>query len=209
MIGVIDYDAGNIRSVLNALEWVGASARLIGQPAEMDDCRGLVLPGVGAFRSAMDELEATGLADGLRAWASHRQRPLLGVCAGMQLLAARGEEGGTCAGLGLAEAAVIRITPNPPARVPHIGWNEVVHRRDAVLWGPQQQAFCYFAHSYAMTFEDPAERARWVVGETDQGGNIVAMVEHDNVMGAQFHPEKSQKDGLAILRNFVEAAERW
>lgn len=209
MIGVIDYDAGNIRSVLNALGWVGAPARLIERTAEMEECRGLVLPGVGAFRSAMDELEARGLADGLRDWASERRRPLLGVCAGMQLLAARGVEGGDAGGLGLIEAAVLRITPAPPARVPHIGWNEVVRRRDATLWGPLDRAYCYFAHSFAMTFDDDGGRARWVVGETDHGGGIVAMVEHENIMGAQFHPEKSQKHGLAILKHFVEAAEKW
>ena len=209
VIGVINYDAGNIRSVENAVRWVGGEARLIDRPAQLDDVRGVILPGVGAFIPAMRQLENAGLADALRDWVSVRQRPLLGVCLGMQLLAARGTEGGEYSGLGLVPAEVVPIEPAKGIRVPHVGWNLVEKSKDATLWDGLDQATCYFVHGFRLRFAASEVARDWVIGTTDHGGPIAAMVERANVMGAQFHPEKSQKDGLAILKAFVRAAEAW
>lgn len=209
MIGVINYDAGNIRSVENAVRWVGGETLLVDRPGQLDEVRGVILPGVGAFIPAMRELEKAGLADALRDWGLEKGRPLLGVCLGMQLLAARGTEGGEHPGLGLVPAEVVAIEPANGARVPHVGWNLVEKTSDAALWDGLARATCYFVHGYKIRFPRPDDADTWVIGTTDHGGPIAALVEHGNVMGAQFHPEKSQKDGLAILKAFVRTADAW
>lgn len=209
MIGLINYGAGNIRSVQNAVRWIGGESVVIEAPAELKHVNGVILPGVGAFIPAIRALESAGLADALRRWALEDQRPLLGVCLGMQLMARRGTEGGTYEGLGLMPAEIVRLVPGAGARIPHVGWNQIEMRGGGVLWRGIQTATCYFVHSYQMSFPDAADQARCVTGMTDHAGPIVATVEDGNIMGAQFHPEKSQRDGLDMLRNFIEVAERW
>lgn len=204
MIGLLNYGVGNLRSVLNALRWIGAPAQLIDSPAQLDGARGLILPGVGAFIPAMEKLREKGFIEPLRKWALTDRKPLLGVCLGMQLLAATGTEGAEHPGLGVIDATVTKLTTAPGVRVPHVGWNHVRKVRNARLWANLEQAECYFVHSYQLSFADRAAYERTVIGETDNGGPIVAMVAQDNVVGAQFHPEKSQRDGLAILKNFAE-----
>ncbi len=209
MIGLINYGAGNLRSVINALRWVEAPMQLIERPEQMKDVGGLILPGVGAFIPAMQKLNEAEFTGPLQRWAGEEGRPLLGVCLGMQLLAAKGTEGGDCEGLGLVDAVIERLVPAEGVRVPHMGWNSVEKVRDARLWEGMDSADCYFVHGYHMAIKDPDEHARATIGITDHGMPVVAMVECENVMGTQFHPEKSQKDGLAILKNFVEFARKW
>ena len=193
MLAVVNYGAGNIRSVVNALTWLETEVRVADRPAALADAAGVILPGVGAFIPAMERLDALGFADALRDWVTVRGRPLLGICLGMQLLAERGTEGGERAGLGLIAARVERLAGSASARV-----------RPATLWGTLEGAVCYFVHGYQLAFADSEARKRWLVGTADHGGEVIAMAEHELVMAAQFHPEKSQRDGLAMLANFVE-----
>lgn len=209
MIGLVNYGVGNLRSVENAVRWVGGEVRLVDTAADLDGVNGVILPGVGAFAAAMTALNESGFSDAIRDWATVKRRPLLGVCLGMQLLAKESTEGGTVAGIGVIDARVERIRPDGGARVPHVGWNLVEKRRDSVLWNGNERATCYFVHSYALVFDDPETAERCVIGTTDHGGEIVAMAADDNVMGAQFHPEKSQRDGLDMLANFVRVADAW
>lgn len=209
MIGIIDYSAGNIRSVKNALSWIGSESLLISEPQHLTDVSGVILPGVGAFGPAIAELERTGLADAVREWAIDHQKPLFGVCLGMQLLARRSNEGGEHQGLGIVPGDIVALRPHEAARIPHIGWNVVEKTRPSKLWGKLDQATCYFVHSFHMTFANQSDLVRYASGETHHGESFVSMLEHANVMAAQFHPEKSQSDGLAILRNFVDLAQSW
>ncbi len=209
MIGIIDYGAGNVRSVKNALSWIGSESLLISEPRQLTDVSGVILPGVGAFGPAMAALERTGLADALRDWAIERQQPLFGVCLGMHLLARRSHEDGEHLGLGIVPGDIVAMQPTPSARIPHVGWNMVEKTRPSRLWGPLDQATCYFVHSFRMTFTDPGDLDVYAAGTTHHGEQFVSLLEHANIMGAQFHPEKSQSDGLAILRNFVEVAQSW
>jgi glutamine amidotransferase len=190
---------GNLRSVLNAFERVGAEARLVSEPAEVVAAERVVVPGVGAFRDAIATLRERGLAQALRDVAS-AGRPLLGVCLGMQLLATRSSEFGDHAGLDLIPGTVERLRPEG-LRVPHVGWNDLeVRRRDDPLLrdlGPEPTF--YFLHSYEFRPNDPGA----VTGVTDYGGPITATVAAGNVFGAQFHPEKSSDDGLTLLRGFL------
>lgn len=209
MIGLINYGVGNLRSVTNALRWIEAPMQLIERPEQIKEVDGLILPGVGAFKPAMQKLNEAEFTGPIQRWASEEGRPLLGVCLGMQLLAKKGLESGDCKGLGLIDGIVERLVPVEGVRVPHMGWNKVEKISDARLWDGLDSADCYFVHSYHMTINDPDEYDRTAIGTTDHGIPIVAMVECDNVMGTQFHPEKSQHDGLAILKNFVKFVRQW
>ena len=199
MIGVVDYGMGNLRSVLNALESVEAPARLVATPTEAREAERLILPGVGAFGAAMDRLEEQGLAESLPGLVADG-RPLLGICLGMQLLADSSAEHGERAGLGLIPGEVVRIETDPPLRVPHVGWNDAAIVRDTpLLRGMSDPPTFYFVHSYVFEAADPGA----VTATTDHGRALTACVEGDGVYGAQFHPEKSQRDGLTLLRNFA------
>ncbi len=204
MIALIDYGAGNVRSVHKALEAVGAQVRIV---RDGDDLRGaakIVLPGVGAFGDCMAALRRQGLdraihqavADGV---------PFLGICVGMQVLLEVGEEMGYHAGLGLLPGRVVRFPDDLTARglkIPHTGWNQLHHlQENALLESVPSGAWVYFNHSYFVQTEP-----RYVISTADYGGPFPAVVGWRNVYGVQFHPEKSQRVGLRILRNFVESA---
>ena len=199
MIGVVDYGMGNLRSVLNALEAIEAPARLVATPEEARAAERLVLPGVGAFGAAMERLDAQGFADALPDLVAGG-RPLLGICLGMQLLADRSTEHGDHRGLGLIPGDVVRIQTDPSLRVPHVGWNDAaIVRETPLLCDLSDPPSFYFVHSYVFQTADPGA----VTATTDYGRPLTACVEGDGVYGAQFHPEKSQRDGLALLRNFT------
>jgi glutamine amidotransferase len=202
MIGVIAYGAGNLKSVQNALTWLGVESRLVEKPAELVDVRAVILPGVGAFGPAMARLVEKGFATAIRDWAA-AGRPLLGICLGMQLLARSSEEGGEHAGLDLVEARIVKMKGGPDARIPHMGWNTVKRVRPSKLWGEIEEVTCYHVHSYRFSFDSEAAERDWTVGIVEHGERFASMIERGNVMGTQFHPEKSQADGLAVLRNFV------
>jgi glutamine amidotransferase len=200
-IGVIDYGMGNRRSVEKALEHVGAGVELTSDHDALRACDGLVLPGVGAFPQAMRNLDALGLPELIRDLVG-AGRPLLGICLGMQLLFDTSEELGGAAGLGLIGGGVARLQTRG-LRIPHIGWNEVRFERASLLTAELPPAGCpfYHVHSFAARPRDPEH----VIGSTEYGERFATIVGRDAVFGVQFHPEKSSRHGLGMLRSFVRA----
>lgn len=197
-VSLVNYGAGNLRSVSNALEFCGISWRLVATPGEITASERLLLPGVGSFRQAMENLSSHGLAEGIVS-AARKGVPILGICLGMQLLAESGEEGGGGAGLGLIRGAVRKIRGEPPLRIPHMGFNSVRQSRaHPVFEDIRDGSDFYFAHSYH--FDAPSEK---ILGTTEHGGRLAAVVAEGAIWGTQFHPEKSQGNGLQILRNFA------
>jgi glutamine amidotransferase len=201
-VGVVDYQSGNVHSVLNALETAGARTALVRRPEDFAGCSHLLLPGVGAFGFCADSLRASGLVEALEDWALRAQRPLLGICVGMQLLADRSEELGEHAGLGWIGGEVRRLQPRPgppPVRVPHVGWNEVRFAEAYGDFAAGEAADFYFDHSYAYH----APRLGHEVAGAEHGERFCAMVRRDNLVAVQFHPEKSQSAGLRLLSSFL------
>ncbi|HSC04508.1 MAG TPA: imidazole glycerol phosphate synthase subunit HisH [Solirubrobacteraceae bacterium] len=198
-IGVIDYGMGNRRSVEKALEHVGAAPSITADHEELRDADGVVLPGVGAFPQAMRNLDALGLPELIRELTG-RGTPLLGICLGMQLLFETSEEMGGAAGLGLIGGEVTRLNAGG-LRIPHIGWNEVRFERASPLTAelPSQGCPFYHVHSFAARPRDPSH----VIGSTEYGERFATIVARENVLGVQFHPEKSSQHGLRMLRAFV------
>lgn len=199
-IALIDYGAGNLRSVRNALIAAGAADVTVTSDAHVvAQADRIVLPGVGAFRACRDALHALpGMVEAMTQAVHMRGTPFLGICVGMQLLADAGEEFGRHDGLGWIGGAVRRIEPGDPAiKVPHMGWNDVVPTGSGGLIPPGE---AYFLHSYHFD----AANAEDIVAKTSHGGPIVAAVGRDNMLGVQFHPEKSQAYGLGILTRFLE-----
>ena len=196
MIAIVDYGMGNRRSVEKALEHVGAEPRLTADHAVIGAADGIVIPGVGAFPEAMRRFRAAGLDELIRERAGAGV-PVLGLCLGMQLLFDGSDEHEGAAGLGLLPGRVIALRS---PRVPHIGWNLVTFERPSALTeGLGEAAAFYHVHSLAPEPEVQDD----VVGRGEYGGPFVSIVERGNVMGVQFHPEKSSRDGLALLRNFA------
>lgn len=199
-LGIVDYGLGNVHSVQHALTEAGAEVSVVRTPDELEHAAALVLPGVGTFEAGMRGLDTSGLRQPLMA-AAAAGKPLLGICLGMQLLAEAGLEDGHHTGLGLIPGVVTRLTPEPGGgRVPHIGWDELELTGDSPLWRRvRQPVTVYFVHSYALAWTD--EEA--VLARCASPSPFVAAVQRDNVVGVQFHPEKSQTVGLRILRNFL------
>lgn len=197
-VAVIDYKLCNLDSIGRAVEACGASVIKTSDPDSLARADLLILPGVGHFGAAMDNLESFGLADAIRRQAGEG-KPLLGICLGMQLLAERSEEAEGRRGLGLIPAEVVRLSDNTGERIPHMGWNAVEPiRPDPLLNSVEPGADFYFVHSYHMRCRDPAD----VAAETAYCGRFASVVSRGRVMGVQFHPEKSQTAGFALLENF-------
>ena len=197
-LALIDYGAGNLHSVHNALKAAGGDAIITADAELVARADRIVLPGVGAFAACMAGLTAIpGMVEALRARVLEEGIPFLGVCVGMQLLADEGHEHGVTPGLGWIPGKVIALTPtDPTARVPHMGWNDVVPTAPHALVEPGE---AYFLHSYHFNAADPTQ----VIATTDHGGPVVAAVGRDNILGVQFHPEKSQRYGIALLERFL------
>ncbi|HEY2250674.1 MAG TPA: imidazole glycerol phosphate synthase subunit HisH [Planctomycetaceae bacterium] len=197
---MIDCGISNVGSVRNAFGYLDILSYLAFSPDDLRDCSHIVLPGDGSFPLGMRMLRESGLDGAIHA-ASRRGIPLLGICLGMQLLAERGEEFGTTEGLGLTSGHVERMAPDDPRLpVPQIGWNDVrFYRETRLSHGLGERAPFYFMQSYA--FADPSASA--VAGVCDYGGPVVALIEQGHLFGVQFHPEKSQRAGLTILKNFA------
>jgi glutamine amidotransferase len=198
-VALIDYGAGNLRSVHNALKAAGAVHVEVTADADVvARADRIVLPGVGAFRACRDALVAVpGMVEAMGEAVTRRAVPFLGICVGMQLLAEAGEEFGRHEGLGWIGGTVRRIVPATPAtKVPHMGWNDVTIATPHALIEPGE---AYFLHSYQFDGADPAH----VMAVSDHGGPIVAAVGRDTMLGVQFHPEKSQRYGLALLERFL------
>lgn len=201
-IAIIDYRMGNLRSVEKGFEAAGVTGVAVtGEPAAVAAARGIVLPGVGAFRDAAANLRASGMWDVVCARVA-AGTSLLGICLGMQLLVTTGFEDGEWPGLGLVPGTCERLPDD--ARVPHIGWNTVEYPRPSRLFEgvPAASAF-YFVHSYRVVPTDPVA----VIGSTDYGVSFAAAVQAGPVLGVQFHPEKSSEAGLRLLRNFAAIVE--
>src|SRR5437763_9235858 len=207
---IIDYGSGNLRSAAKAFERAAAENGIVGpirvtsQPEEVAAAERIVLPGVGAFADCRRGLAAVpGLEPALVEAVMARGRPFLGICVGMQLMAGRGREFETVEGLGWIAGEVVAIQPaDSSLKIPHMGWNELAPRAaHPVLAGLPAGTHAYFVHSFELRPDDPGD----FLAETDYGGPIAAVVGHDNLIGTQFHPEKSQMAGLRLIANFL----RW
>ena len=198
-VAVVDYGMGNRRSVEKALEHVGARALITREPAALEEADALVVPGVGAFPHGMRNLIELGLDERIRA-AAAAGKPVLGICLGMQLLFERSQEHEVTDGLGLL-AGEVSLLDGGGLRIPHIGWNDVRFERPSPLTAglPGEGCAFYHVHSLAARPEDPAD----VIATTEYGERFATVVSHGNVFGVQFHPEKSSRDGLVLLSNFV------
>jgi glutamine amidotransferase len=209
-VAIIDYGSGNLRSAAKAFALVAAELGLEARVEVTADATTvaradrIVLPGVGAFADCLDGLESLpGMRHALERAVIGGGRPFLGICVGMQLMAVRGTEHGSRDGLGWIAGEVRRIEPADPAlKIPHMGWNELaIERSHPIFAGIEPGMHCYFVHSYQLSVEDPALR----LACTDYGGPVTAVVGRDNLVGTQFHPEKSQRVGLRVIANFL----RW
>ena len=200
MIKIVDYQMGNLRSVQKAFEKVGAEAEIIHDPNQVAEAQKLVLPGVGAFRDAIAHLHDAKLVEPIKDFIRGGQ-PFLGICLGLQMLFTKSLEDGEHEGLDVFPGQVVRFAVPSPMKVPHMGWNQVkIVRQAPVLEGIPDQANFYFVHSYHVVPDDPAI----IATSTDYGVAFTSMVWHENVFACQFHPEKSQRLGLEILRNFAQ-----
>ena len=203
MIAVIDYDAGNIKSVEKALLSLGQSAVITREPEDILKADGVVLPGVGAFGDAMEKLHAYGLVPVIRRCVE-QNKPFLGICLGLQILFESSEESPGVKGLEILKGRVVRLPEEAGLKIPHIGWNDLRFPNQGRLFrGIPEGAYVYFVHSYYLIAED----AGIVTATTEYGADIHASVEKGNVFACQFHPEKSSEIGLRILRNFVGITE--
>ena len=197
MIGIIDYHLNNLRSVQKAFEAVGVQAFISDVPQELARAEKLVLPGVGAFGQAMENLRVLGLEPMIRTHAAQR-KPLLGICLGMQLLFSKSFEGGEFFGLDFLKGTIVQFPST--VKVPHIGWNQIELKRSSpLLVSVEEKSFVYFVHSY---YAEPQEEV--TLATTEYGFHFPSIVQKENVFGIQFHPEKSQKAGLQLLKNFSE-----
>ena len=202
MITVIDYGMGNLHSVRNALDAVQATYQVSQDPSALAAADGLILPGVGAFRDCMRNLKQAGLIEAIKEQA-HAGKPLLGICLGMQVLFEKGYEVEESEGLGLLQGEVVRMQ-DPDVKIPHIGWNRLEHAQADAIVRAEEQPFVYYVHSfYAQKFLPQDLIAYSVYGQM----KIPGYVRHGNVLGMQYHPEKSGRDGLRMLARFVALCE--
>jgi len=200
MLAIIDYQMGNLRSVQKGFEHVGHAAQISSDPEVIRRADKIVLPGVGAFEDAIAELTRRDLVEPIRE-SIERGRPFLGICLGLQLLMDVSYENGRHEGLGIIPGEVVRFDVPRELKVPHMGWNELAIRRPAPhLAGLAEGTRVYFVHSYYVVPQDRSV----IATETDYGGMFCSAIWRDNIFATQFHPEKSQAEGLKILRNFAE-----
>ena len=199
MIAIIDYDAGNIKSVEKAVHYLGKKAVVTSDPNEILSADRVILPGVGAFGDAMTRRHDLGLVDVIRR-AVQPETPVLGICLGLQLLFEKSEESPGVAGLGLLRGEILRLPDIPGLKVPHIGWNSLKYPNPGRLFrGIPEDSYVYFVHSYYLKAQDEGI----VTATTEYGTLVHASVESGNLFACQFHPEKSSETGLTILENFL------
>jgi len=208
MIGIVDYNMGNLASVINAFQKVGADARLESDPAQLSEYDKLILPGVGAYADAMKHLKSNSMDAAVVAYAKSG-KPLLGICLGMQLLFESSEEFGSTQGLGLIPGKVVAFDETKfdhPQKVPHMGWNELFQQTVGadpsvcpLFTGLDNDFYLYFVHSYHAVCDD-----QYAIGKTHYGYEFVSAVQNGNIYGIQPHPEKSHENGLKIIENFAK-----
>ena len=198
MVAIIDYDAGNLKSVEKAFQYLGVEAKITSSAEEILGADKIILPGVGAFGDAMEKLNNSGLSEVIRE-AVRRKIPLLGICLGLQLLFEASEESPGVDGLSVLKGKIIRIPDKEGFKVPHIGWNSLKINPESKLFaGIPEDSYVYFVHSYYLAAEEPI-----VAATTDYVVDIHAAVEKEHVFACQFHPEKSGDIGLKLLKNFA------
>lgn len=200
MIAIVDYDAGNIKSVEKALQFLGQEPVVTRDKETLLQAEKVIVPGVGAFGDAMGKMHQYGLVEVLREIAAEGT-PLLGICLGLQLFFESSEETPGVEGLGLLPGKIVRIPDKEGFKIPHMGWNSIqINPASRLLKGIEEGAYVYFVHSYYLQAENEAD----VAATTDYVVNIHAAAEHENIFATQFHPEKSGEIGLRILKNFIE-----
>jgi len=203
MIAIIDYRTGNIGSILNMLKKIGAEAGVVSDAKGIMEADKLILPGVGAFDTGMSNLEQLNLVPLLNSEVKNRKKPILGICLGMQLLARKSEEG-VLDGLAWLDAEVIKFAfgeEHRDLKIPHMGWNTIVPKKGSpLLVGLDSDARFYFVHSYHLKCGEPDD----VAAATMYGYEFPSVVQRENIYGVEFHPEKSHKFGIRLLKNFVE-----
>lgn len=202
MIGIIDYGLGNLASVAGATERLGFEPCITSAVDDLERAEKLILPGVGAFADGMRNLHERALVEPLARMVLAEGKPILGICLGSHLIAKESEEFGHSQGLGWFDARVVRLeTGDDALRVPHVGWNDLIQTRESLLFGGvPADALFYYVHSYHVVPEDDDT----VVGVCDHGGRFAAAFQRRNIYATQFHPEKSQRHGLTLLKNFLE-----
>lgn len=198
MIAIIDYDAGNIKSVAKALEYLGEVPVVTRDKEILRKADKVILPGVGSFGDAMHKLHEYGLVEVIKE-ITENKTPFLGICLGLQLLFESSEESPGVKGLGILKGKIVRFSEENNLKIPHIGWNSLSYPKKGTLFeGIAENSYVYFVHSYYLQAEEDV-----VVATSEYGNLIHASVEKDNLFACQFHPEKSSEVGLAILRNFI------
>ncbi|QPC47461.1 imidazole glycerol phosphate synthase subunit HisH [Mangrovibacillus cuniculi] len=200
MIAIIDYGMGNLFSVEKALERIGVETIITSDIAELEKADGLLLPGVGAFPDAMDQLEKHGLVEFLQT----TKQPLLGICLGMQLLFEKSTEVRETKGLGLLKGSIVRFPESADLKIPHMGWNDLSFVGNHLIVKTVDTGYTYFVHSFYASELDTAD----IQATAEYGVTVPAVVARRNVMGMQFHPEKSSVLGMQLLRNFVQLVEK-
>ncbi len=201
LVAIINYGMGNVQSVANAINAIGYKAIITRDKTEIESATHLILPGVGAFPTAMENLKKLGLIEILNEEVIEKKKPFLGICLGMQLIGKTGYENGVTPGLGWVDADVIKFDfKDSKLKIPHVGWNDVVCDTEKKLFLNSQkiQTF-YFVHSYYLNCKKDI-----MVGECEYGIKFAAVIEQNNIFAAQFHPEKSQQDGLDLLKKFID-----
>ncbi|MGJ0322107.1 imidazole glycerol phosphate synthase subunit HisH [Aliarcobacter cryaerophilus] len=199
MLGIIDYNMGNLASVYNACSKFTKDLKIVKNADDLKNLDKIILPGVGAYKDAMQHLEDSGLKDAILDFANSK-KPLLGICLGMQLLFESSEEFGYTKGLGLIEGKVVKFDKSKMGsdlKIPHMGWNKIVNK-DNPLFKNLQNPYLYFVHSYHVVTDD-----KYTIATTNYGYDFVSAVNKDNIFGFQAHPEKSHNNGLKILENFI------
>jgi imidazole glycerol-phosphate synthase subunit HisH len=202
MIGIVDYGMGNVQSMLNAVEYIGRDALVTEDPGKLDSCSHIILPGVGAFGDAMGNLKKRDLVAVLQKLVMEKKKPFLGVCLGMQLLGKSSEEHGSHKGLGWIDAEIKAFKKVPGIKVPHVGWNDIKIRTSHPVFADlkQEHLTFYFVHSFHMVCQNKED----IAATCDYSGDFTAAIIKDNIVGTQFHPEKSQDNGLQLLGNFLK-----